>query len=53
MSILITESQGSTALAYSSGLRPGSKGCSELMNDLQYLLLGDLEQNKLFPKSKS
>ena len=35
------------------GLRPGSKACSENMNDWQHLLLGDLEQNEFFPKSKS
>ena len=34
-------------------LRPGSKVCSENMNDWQYLSLGDLEQNEFFPKSKS
>ena len=32
---------------------PGSKVCSEHMNDWQYLSLGDLEQNEFFPKSKS
>ena len=32
------------------GLRPGSKVCSEHMNDWQYLSLGDLEQNEFFPK---
>ena len=35
------------------GLRPGSKVCSEHMNDWQYLTLGDLEENEVFPKSKS
>ena len=29
----------------SRGLRPGSKVCSEHMNDWQYLSLGDLKQN--------
>ena len=38
---------------FSRGLRPGSKVCSEHMNDWQYLSLGDLEQNEFFPKSKS
>ena len=40
-------------LIYSRGLRPGSKVCSEHMNDWQYLSLGDQEQNEFFPKSKS
>ena len=34
-------------------LRPGSKVCSDYMNDRQCLTLGDLEQNEFFPKSKS
>ena len=34
--------------AFSRGLRPGSKVCSE-----RYLSLGDLEENEFFPKSKS
>ena len=34
-------------------LRPGSKMCSENINKWQYLSLGNLEQNELFPKSKS
>ena len=38
---------------FSRGLRPGSKMCSEQMNNWQYLSIGDLEQNELFPKSKS
>ena len=37
----------------SRGLRPGSKVSSEHMNDWQYLLLGDLEQNEVFSKGKS
>ena len=32
----------------SRGLRPGSKVCSEHMNDWQYLSLGNLEQNEVF-----
>ena len=43
----------SVVLSFSEGLRPGSKACSENMNDWQYLSLGDLEQNAFFPKSKS
>ena len=38
---------------HSRGLRPGSKKCSEHMNNWQYLSSGDLEQNELFPKSES
>ena len=34
----------------SRGLRPGSKVCSEYMNDWKYLSLGDLEQNEFSPK---
>ena len=40
-------------MGFSRGLRPGSKVCSEHKNDWQYLSLGDLQQNKFFPKSKS
>ena len=40
-----------TWCSYSRGLRPGSKVCSEYMNDWQYLSLGDLEQNEFFLKS--
>ena len=36
---------------FTRGLRPGSKVCSEHMNDWQYLSLGDLEQNEFFLKS--
>ena len=32
------------------GLRPGSKVCSEHMDDWQYLSLGDLEQNEFSTK---
>ena len=39
--------------SYSRGLRPGSKMCSENISKWQYLSLGNLEQNELFPKSKS
>ena len=35
------------------GLRPGSTVCSENTIDWQYLLLEDLEQIGIFPKSKS
>ena len=45
--------RGWTPKEISRGLRPGSKVCSENMNDWQYLSLGDLEQNEFFPKSKS
>ena len=37
----------------SRGLWPGSKVCSEHMNDWQYLLLGGLKQHEFFPKIKS
>ena len=40
-------------MGFSRSLRPGSKECSEHKNDWQYLSLGDLQQNELFPKSKS
>ena len=33
---------------YSRGLKPGSKGCSEHMNDWQYLSLGDLDKMNFF-----
>ena len=33
-------------LRYSSGLRPGSKACSEHMNDWQHLSLRDLEPGR-------
>ena len=41
-----------STVKFSKGLRPGSKVCSEHMNDWQYLSLGDLESNKMifFPK---
>ena len=38
---------------YSRSLRPGSKVCSEHIDDWQYLSLGDQEQNEGFPKGKS
>ena len=41
------------SIVYSRGLRSGSKMCSENINKWQYLSLGNLEQNELFPKSKS
>ena len=34
----------------SRDLRPGSKVCSEHMNDWQYLSQGDLEQTEFFPQ---
>ena len=37
----------------SRGLRPEPKVRSNQMNDLQYLSLGDLEQNEFFLKTKS
>ena len=37
----------------SRGLRPGSKVCSEHMNDWQFLSLGDLELKEIFPESIS
>ena len=41
------------SIVYSRGLRSGSKMCYENINKWQYLSLGNLEQNELFPKSKS
>ena len=38
------------SIVYSRGSRPGSKMCSEDINKWQYLSLGNLEQNELFPK---
>ena len=35
------------------GVCPGSKVCSEHMNDWQYLSIGGLKQNEFFPKIKS
>ena len=37
-------------LFFSKGLRLVSKVCSEHKNDWQYLSLGDLEENEIFPK---
>ena len=41
------------SIVYSRSLRPGSKMCSDNINKWLYLSLGNLEQNELFPKSKS
>ena len=40
-------------LNYSSSLRPGFEGCSEIMNDPLYLRFVCLEQNEIFPEYKT
>ena len=42
-----------TTSGYSSSLRPGFEGCSQIMNDPLYFRFVCLEQDEIFPEHKT